>query len=59
VIGPPGERIPNLFYCAGHQMLGLQTAAGSARLAADLIGGTAPLVAPEPFRPSRFEPRLS
>jgi len=48
-------RIPNLFYCTGHQMLGLQTAPGSARLAADLILGHAPLTNPEPFRPSRFE----
>ena len=48
-------RIPNLFYCTGHQMLGLQTAPGSARLAADLILRHAPLTNPEPFRPSRFE----
>lgn len=48
-------RIPNLFYCTGHQMLGLQTAAGSARLAADLIGGASPIVDPSPFRPGRYE----
>jgi D-amino-acid dehydrogenase len=48
-------RIPNLFYCTGHQMLGLQTAPGSARLAADLILGNPPITNPEPFRPGRFE----
>jgi glycine/D-amino acid oxidase-like deaminating enzyme len=36
-------------------MLGLQTAAGSARLAADLILGNPPITNPEPFRPGRFE----
>lgn len=45
----------NLFYSAGHQMLGLQSAPGSARLAADLIGGRSPLTDPRPFRPERFE----
>jgi glycine/D-amino acid oxidase-like deaminating enzyme len=35
-------------------MLGLQTAAGSARLAADLVLGRPPLTHPHPFRPERF-----
>ena len=48
-------RTPNLLYCTGHQMLGLQTAPGSARLAADLVLGRTPLTDPAPFRPSRFE----
>jgi D-amino-acid dehydrogenase len=45
----------NLVYNTGHQMLGLQSAPGSARLAADLISGRAPLTSPHPFRPERFE----
>ena len=49
------RRLANLFYCTGHQMLGLQTAAGSAHLAADLVLGRPPLTNPWPFRPERFE----
>jgi D-amino-acid dehydrogenase len=49
------SRISNLFYCTGHQMLGLQSAPGTARLAADLISGTAPLTDPAPFSARRFE----
>ena len=49
------RRLSNLFYCVGHQMLGLQTAAGSARLAADLVLGRRPLTNTHPFRPERFE----
>jgi len=49
------KRWSNLVYNTGHQMLGLQSAPGSGRLAADLIGGKTPLVDPKPFRPERFE----
>jgi D-amino-acid dehydrogenase len=49
------RRVDNLFYCTGHQMLELQTSAGSARLAADLVLGRPPLTAPHPFCPERFE----
>jgi D-amino-acid dehydrogenase len=45
----------NLFYNTGHQMLGLQSAPGSARLAADLILGRNPIADARPFRPQRFE----
>jgi len=45
----------NLFYCMGHQMLGLQSAPGSAQLAAELIQGRSPVVDPKPFSSSRFE----
>lgn len=45
----------NLFYSVGHQMLGLQSAPGSARLSADLILGRPTLTDPRPFRPERFE----
>lgn len=44
----------NLFLCTGHQMLGLQSAPGSARLAADLILKRTPLADPRPFRVNRF-----
>lgn len=54
VIGA-SKRRSNLFYCMGHQLLGLQSAPGSARLAADLIVGRAPLTDPRPFRAERFE----
>lgn len=46
---------PNLFYCTGHQMLGLQSAPGTARLAGDLVLGRSPLTDPAPFSPIRFE----
>jgi D-amino-acid dehydrogenase len=49
------KKIPNLVYNVGHQMLGLQSAPGSARLAADLIIGRNPIADPKPFRPERFE----
>lgn len=45
----------NLFYTLGHQMLGLQSAPGSAKLAADLIMGKPTITDPKPFRPERFE----
>jgi D-amino-acid dehydrogenase len=44
----------NVFLCTGHQMIGLLSAPGSARLAADLIFETPPLVDPAPFDPNRF-----
>jgi len=44
----------NLFVTTGHQMLGLQTAPGSARLAADLLTGVVPCFDPYPFRMGRF-----
>ncbi len=49
------KKWPNLFYSLGHQMLGLQSAPGSARLAADLIAGRSPITDARPFRPERFE----
>lgn len=45
----------NLFYSVGHQMLGLQSAPGSAKLAADLIAGRQSYVDAKPFDPARFE----
>lgn len=54
VIGP-SKKISNLFYCTGHQLLGLQSAPGSAKLLADLILNRNPLVDPYPFRSERFE----
>jgi D-amino-acid dehydrogenase len=44
----------NLYLCTGHQMLGLQSAPGSARLLGDLMTGSEPIVDPTPFRVSRF-----
>ncbi len=44
----------NLTLAAGHQMLGLQSAPGTAQLAADLVLGTKPVVDPAPFRADRF-----
>ncbi len=49
------KKVSNLFYCAGHQMLGLQSAPGSARLSAELITGATPFTDPKPFSPARFE----
>ena len=54
VIGP-SRKISNLFYCTGHQLLGLQSAPGSARLIADLVLKRNPIVDPYPFRAERFE----
>jgi D-amino-acid dehydrogenase len=45
----------NLFYSIGHQMLGLQSAPGSGRLAADLILGRPAFTDARPFRPERYE----
>jgi len=44
----------NLFVTTGHQMLGLQSAPGTARLAADLLTGQQPIFDPAPFRVDRF-----
>ena len=49
------KKLSNLFYNTGHQMLGLQSAPGSARLAADLILGRNPITKTAPFDPARFE----
>lgn len=54
VIGP-SQKLSNLFYCTGHQLLGLQSAPGSARLLADLVLNRNPIVDPLPFRSARFE----
>lgn len=53
VIGFSPE-IENLFFCLGHQLLGLQSAPGSGRLAADLIFNRSPITDPHPFRANRF-----
>lgn len=45
----------NLFYSVGHQMLGLQSAPGSAKLAAQLISGQPTITDARPFRPERYE----
>lgn len=54
LIGFSGKH-KNLFYCTGHQMLGLQSAPGSAKLAAELIAGSTPYTDPKPFAPTRYE----
>jgi D-amino-acid dehydrogenase len=48
------ERFNNLLISTGHQMLGIQSAPGSARLAADLLTSSSPLFDPHPFRANRF-----
>jgi len=48
------KRHSNLFLATGHQMLGLQSAPGTARLAADLLLGVTPPFDPKPFRANRF-----
>lgn len=53
VIGFP-KKYSNLCISTGHQMLGLQSAPGSARLAADLLCGEKPLFDPKPFNADRF-----
>lgn len=47
-------RFKNLFISAGHQMLGMQSAPGSAKLAGDLILNEKPIFDPYPFRAERF-----
>lgn len=54
IIGP-SKKISNLFYNCGHQMLGLQSAPGSAKLSSDLIFGKTPSTDPKPFSADRFE----
>lgn len=49
------KKLNNLFYCTGHQMLGLQSAPGSAKLASQLIQNETPMTDPTPFSPVRFE----
>ena len=44
----------NLLISAGHQMLGLQSALGSARLATDLLTHADPIFDPTPFSSRRF-----
>jgi D-amino-acid dehydrogenase len=53
IIGAP-KKYANLFVVTGHQMLGLQSGAGTGRLAADLILRKKPIVDPKPFRADRF-----
>jgi len=53
LIGPT-KKYANLFIATGHQMLGLQSALGTGRLAADLIRKQAPIFDPQPFDPNRF-----
>jgi D-amino-acid dehydrogenase len=48
------KKYSNLFLCTGHQMLGLKSAPGTARLASDLILGTQPIFDPAPLSPDRF-----
>ena len=45
----------NLFYNVGHQMLGLQSAPGSGRVASDMIMGRTTITDVKPFRPERYE----
>jgi D-amino-acid dehydrogenase len=49
------RRYSNLVLSMGHQMLGLQSASGSARLATDLLMGEKPIFDPKPFDPKRFQ----
>ena len=54
---PVIDRAPrheNLVIATGHQMLGVQSAPGTARLVADLLLCREPTFAPGPFRVSRF-----
>jgi glycine/D-amino acid oxidase-like deaminating enzyme len=54
VIGPD-PRVPGLVHACGHEGAGLGLAAGTGRLLADLLAGTAPDIDPTPFAPARFE----
>ncbi len=54
IIGP-STKLTNLFYCTGHQLLGFQSAPGSARLASDMIMKKTPITDTHPFRADRFE----
>lgn len=48
------SKFDNLLISAGHQMLGIQSGPGSAKLASDLLLETTPLFDPYPFRANRF-----
>jgi len=48
------RKYSNLFIATGHQMLGLQSALGTGRLAADLIQKKTPIFDPKPFDANRF-----
>jgi D-amino-acid dehydrogenase len=48
------KKFSNLFIATGHQMLGLQSALGTGRLAADLIQKATPIFDPKPFDANRF-----
>lgn len=48
------RRVPNLWLATGHQMTGLKTAPGTARLLAELMDGDAPSFPAEPFAASRY-----
>jgi D-amino-acid dehydrogenase len=47
-------RYENLVLATGHQMCGLHTAPGTARLVGDLLTASAPTFDPAPFRADRF-----
>jgi D-amino-acid dehydrogenase len=47
-------RNPRVFYTFGHGHLGITLAGVTARMAADLIDGSRPVVDPSPYRPERF-----
>jgi D-amino-acid dehydrogenase len=53
IVGYP-KQYDNLLLLTGHQMLGLQSAPGTARLAADLLLKAQPIFDPHPFRATRF-----
>ncbi|MGZ3698776.1 MAG: NAD(P)/FAD-dependent oxidoreductase [Bdellovibrionota bacterium] len=53
IIGP-AAKLANLLIVAGHQMLGLQSAPGTGRLAADLLLRAQPSFDPFPYRATRF-----
>ena len=53
VVGYP-KSLSNLLVLTGHQMLGLQSAPGTGRLAADLLVDAKPAFDPHPFRATRF-----
>lgn len=44
----------NLMLATGHGMLGVTESAVTGRLVADLVTGRAPVIDPEPYRPTRF-----
>ena len=54
LIGPaPGDS--SLWLATGHEGLGITTALATAELLACAFTGTAPPIAPEPYRPARFD----